>query len=122
MVLMRNDSQGRRTMKKVQEALSSIEASVEVELVYDCPVEWRDMRPMRSHGDGDTVRHCEKCGSRVYDLCQTPKRSIISLVRSSGGELCGQVKARADGLVVFGSCSADRNARPMRGRIVVRTR
>jgi len=115
---MRKDHKGRKTMKKVRDALARTDAAVEVDLVFECPVPWEEMRPLEACGQA--VRHCERCDCRVYDLADTPKAAVVSLVRSSGGDLCGQVQRRTDGRVVFGECTADLNVQVMRGRLVVR--
>ncbi len=110
---------GRAVIKRVRDALARTDATVDVNLVFECPVEWEQMKPLP--GSGDTIRRCDQCRCRVYDFTSTPKADVVNLIRRSGGELCGQVQRRSDGRIVFGECTQDLNARPMRGRIVVRT-
>lgn len=116
---MRSERGGRAIIKRVRDALARTDATVDVNLVFECPVEWEQMKPIG--GSGDTVRRCDQCRCRVYDFTSTPKADVVNLIRRSGGETCGQVQRRSDGRIVFGECTKDLNARIMRGRIVVRT-
>lgn len=79
-----------------------------------CPVAWEEMTPVEGEPG---VRHCGECQQRVFDLVGKSEAQIAATMEAGGGELCGQVMIRGDGLAVLGPCGRSRG-RIMRGRIV----
>lgn len=100
----------RKASKKVARAMRG--GTVRVEAA--CPVAWEDMAVIT-----ETIRHCDRCELRVYDLSDRSPSEIRALWRAHEGRLCAQVTVRGDGTVVAGDC-AHEDLSLVRGGLVVR--
>lgn len=114
---MERERERRKVIKRVRHALRGTDAEVRIDLEFDCSVPWETMRPVDGNDDG--VRQCERCDCQVFELTETPRAEILARLRASGANLCGQVRRRVDGRIVFGTCREDVGARKVRGRLVL---
>ncbi len=117
LITMGDERDERAIVERVRDALAHTDATVDVELIFECPVEWEQMRPIA--GSGDAGRRCDECRCTVYDFTSTPKADVVNLIHRSGGVICGQVRRRSDGRIVFGNCTRDLNVRPKLGVVVL---
>jgi hypothetical protein len=73
-----------------------------------CTARWEDMAPT---GD-DHVRRCSMCSLDVHDLSAMGRAEAEALLAShltpgganQGRRLCGSLRRRADGTIIFGDC------------------
>jgi hypothetical protein len=63
-----------------------------------CPMDWDLMR-----GD-DRVRFCAGCNKHVYNLSAMTSAEMVALIRTHGGDFCGQIYQRLDGTIVTAGC------------------
>ena len=93
----------KKMLRRLREVLRQLghRPNIDLRLTLNCPVEWDEMTPTEQ----PDRRHCTNCNSDVLDLLGKSKAEVLALLRASGGHLCGQVYARADGRVVFGPCA-----------------
>lgn len=66
----------------------------------------------------ERVRHCGECKSQVHDLVGLSRSQVAALVRKHNGAFCGQVMARDDGRVVFGTCTGEDPSSMARGWLI----
>ncbi|MEM9188821.1 MAG: hypothetical protein AAGF12_06580 [Myxococcota bacterium] len=75
-------------------------------------------RPCREDWDGmvgdERRRHCNVCGSDVYNAAGLSPDELAEIVRQSEGELCLRLTYRANGTLVTKDCRADRRRRIFR--------
>lgn len=82
-----------------------------VRIASPCGVSWEGMT-----GD-DRARHCDRCGSTVYDLSALTAPEAEELIGGQDGRLCARLYRRPDGRVLTADCPVGaRSARRRRGR------
>jgi len=71
---------------------------MEFKVSSPCPVSWDGMT-----GDNKT-RFCGQCRLNVYNLAEMSREEIASVVRQTGGRLCGRLYVRSDRMATVGDC------------------
>jgi len=63
-----------------------------------CPVSWDSMT-----GDSK-IRFCGQCRLNVYNLAEMTREEVSTVVRETGGRLCGRLYVRADRMATVSDC------------------
>ena len=91
---------------------SEIDENIDIKLVYNCPVQWEDMKILSCV----RARFCEKCSLKVFDVTKLSPQETKDLIEENEGEVCGQVYVRKGKKVSFEDCKG-REAVKTRGRL-----